>query len=113
MEAIALFAALGLMLGAVVFKVYSAGLINRMKMGIAGVEQEKQGFLNQLKASQAQHQVATKNQKTQERKLTKLKKTGGRLKGELAEFQAGKEKQARQQEVLRQNLSGSPDTGQA
>ncbi len=104
METIAMLAALGLMLGAVVFKVYSAGLINRMKMGIAGVEQEKQGVLNQLKAAQAQHQVATKNQKAQDRRLKKLKKTGGRLKGELAEFTAGKEKHDRQQEVLRQNL---------
>ena len=104
MEAIAMLAALGMMLGAVVFKVYSAGLINRMKTGIAGVEQEKQGFLNQLKAAQAQHQVAVRNQKTQDRKLTKLKKTGGRLKHELEEFQAGKEKQDKQQEVLRQNL---------
>ena len=53
MEALSMLAALGLMLCAVVFKVFSAGVINRMKMGIAGVEQEKQGFLNQLKAAQA------------------------------------------------------------
>ena len=107
MEALSMLAALGLMLGAVVFKVFSAGLIAKMRMGIAGVEQEKQGFLNQLKAAQAQHQVATKNQKTQERKLTKLRKTESRLKHELEEFQAGKEKQNRQREVLRQNLTGA------
>ena len=55
MEAIAMFAALGLMLGAVVFKVFSAGLINQMKMGIAALEQEKQGILNQLKSARLQH----------------------------------------------------------
>ena len=64
-------------------------------------------FLNQLKSVQAQHQVATKNQRTQERKLTKLKKTESRLNREVEEHGAKKDKQDRQQDVLRQNLTGA------
>ena len=107
MESISMLAALGLMLCAVIFKAVSTALLSQMKVRIGDVEQQRQGFLNQLKAAQAQHQVATKNQKTQERKLTKLKGKESRLKQELKGFRAGKEKQDRKQDVLRQNLTGS------
>ena len=41
MESIAMLAALGLMLCAIIFKVFSAGLISQMKIRISSVEQEK------------------------------------------------------------------------
>ena len=96
MEVLAMLAALLLMLAAIVFKIFSAGLISKMKQVIGGVELEKQGILNQLKAAQAQRQVAAKNQKTQERKLKKLKGKQSRLNGEMEKLNP--EKKSRQYE---------------
>ena len=95
MESISVIAALGLMLSAVLCKGSSVRLIDRMKVRIDGIEKEHQGTRNQLKSTQALHQVAAKNLKKKELKLTKLKRAERRLKRELKNLEAGTRKQDR------------------
>ena len=63
MDLIPMIAALVAMSIAVGVKLFAAGLINRMKSQIGAVEKEKQQFLNQLKAAQAQKKSRRKTRR--------------------------------------------------
>jgi len=110
LEVIVMLVTLVLITLVVVVKVFTAQLVNRMKVQIAQVAHIRQDALNRLKSVQSQKGVVDQNQRMLNDKKTKLAKRITRLKQEIAEME--KEEEARKQRVSMRKVDMEDEKGE-
>ena len=103
-EIVTMVVALGMMFAAVVVKVATAQLINRMQSSIASVNQARQKTLGELRLVQSQKKVAEQNKTVLIRKKKKIQKKIGRLQKELSSMREETEHRQKMRETMRGKL---------
>jgi len=103
-EIITMVVALIIMFGAVVAKMVTSQLINRMQNSISAVTQSRQKAMGQLKMAQSQKKVAEQNKIMLAKKKEKIEKKISRLKKELSGMKEEAESRQKTREAMRGKL---------
>ena len=104
MEVIAMVVAMAIMFAAVIAKVSTTQLINKMQRSIDNVNQEKQKALGQLKVVKAQKAVIDKNKNGLLQKKNKVSKKMTRLKKDMKELTDDVEHRKKLNDTMRGKL---------
>ena len=104
MEAGAMIGALLAMILVVAAKVGTSRLVGQMKHRIASVEQDKRRILGELKAAQAQSEVAERNKASLLKKKKKLDARRSQLTSELQDIQEEQTAREKKKQAVRGKL---------